>query len=129
MIVIDTHIWLWWVLDPKPLTRRQMEALLAHEQDVIGVSVISCWEIAKLVQLGRIELKRSLKTWLEMALGYPGIQVLPLTPEIAMLATQLPDGFRSDPADEIIVATALHYSCSLVTSDGKMREYAHVRTI
>lgn len=129
MIVIDTHIWLWWVLDPKPLTRRQMEALQAHEQDVIGVSVISCWEIAKLVQLGRIELKRPLKTWLEIALGYPAIQVLPLTPEIAMLSTQLPDGFRSDPADEIIVATALHYDCSLLTSDSKMREYAHVRTI
>jgi PIN domain nuclease of toxin-antitoxin system len=84
MIVIDTHIWIWWVHGDERLTRAQREELVANEADVIGVSAISCWEIAKLVEFGRLRLPTDVTEWFEQALGYPGVQLLALTPEIAV---------------------------------------------
>lgn len=129
MILLDTHILLWWVGQPERLTPAQLQAIRAGESDSLGVSVITCWEIGKLVQLGRIDLGRAVDEWLEVALTYPGMQLLPLTPRIALASSQLPDGFRSDPADEILVATARLYGCPLVTSDRKLRAYPHVNSV
>ena len=129
MIVLDTHIWVWWVHGDERLTRTQAEVIKANETDVIGVSAISCWEIAKLVEYGRLELPCSLEEWFENALSYPGIHLLELTPEIAIESTQLPGEFHRDPADQMIVATARVYGCPLVTSDGRLLEYPHVETI
>jgi len=129
MIVLDTHIWVWWVHSVERLTEAQTEAIAANEDDVIGVSVISCWEIAKLVEYKRLELPCPLKEWFEQALGYPGIRLLELTPEIVIESTQLPGEFHHDPADQIIVATARIYGCPLVTSDDKILKYPHVATI
>ena len=129
MIVLDTHTWVWWVHGDERLTRTQAEVIEANETDVIGVSAISCWEIAKLVEYGRLELPCSLEEWFEEALSYPGICLLELTPEIAIESTQLPGEFHRDPADQMIVATARVYGCPLVTSDGRLLEYPHVETI
>jgi PIN domain nuclease of toxin-antitoxin system len=129
MIVLDTHIRVWWVHADERLTRTQAEVIEANETDVIGVSAISCWEIAKLVEYGRLELPCSLEEWFEDALSYPGIRLLELTPEIAIESTQLPGEFHRDPADQMIVATARVYGCPLVTSDGRLLEYPHVETI
>ena len=111
------------------LARTQAEVIKANETDVIGVSAISCWEIAKLVEYGRLELPCSLEEWFEDALSYPGIRLLELTPEIAIESTQLPGEFHRDPADQMIVATARMYGCPLVTSDGRLLEYPHVETV
>jgi PIN domain nuclease of toxin-antitoxin system len=129
MIVIDTHIWYWWVHQPERLTRPQVEAIEAHRADVIGVSAISCWEIAKRVEYGRMQLSRPIGQWLALALRFPGIHLLPLTPEIAVASTQLPGTFHKDPADQIIVATARVHDCPLVTSDQKILDYPHINTI
>lgn len=129
MIVIDTHIWYWWVHTPEFLTRPQMEAIDAHATDVIGVSAISCWEIAKRVQYGRMQLSRPVGRWLALALRFPGVHLLPLTPEIAVASTELPGTFHRDPADQIIVATARIHRCPLVTADGKILDYPYVETI
>ena len=128
MIVLDTHIWVWWVHGDERLTRTQAEVIRANETDVIGVSAISCWEIAKLVEYGRLELPCSLEEWFEDALIYPGVHLFELTPEIAIESTQLPGEFHRDPADQMIVATARVYGCPLVTSDGRLLEYPHVET-
>ncbi len=129
MIVLDTHIWVWWVHGDERLAATQGEAIAAHENDVIGVSAISCWEIAKLVEYGRLELPCSLEEWFGQALSYPGIQLLELSPAIAIESTRLPGEFHRDPADQIIVATARVYGCRLVTSDDKILGYPHVTTI
>ncbi len=129
MILIDTHIWLWWVSQPKRLSEEQAALLEANESNLIGVSAISCWEIAKLVQINRIDLQRPTSEWFSLALGYPGVNLLPLTPHIAAVSTELPDNFRSDPADELLVATARVFDCPLLTQDLKIRGYAHVKTI
>lgn len=129
MIVLDTHIWVWWVHGDERLTKTQAEAIETHETDVIGVSAISCWEVAKLVEYGRLELPCSLAKWFEQALRYPGIRLLELTPEIAIESIQLPGEFHRDPADQIIVATARIHGCPLATSDSKLLGYPHVETI
>ena len=129
MIVLDTHIWVWWVHGDAQLTQAQHEAITTNEMDAIGVSAISCWEIAKLVEYGRLELSSSLEEWFEQALSYPGVQLFELTPEIAIESTRLPGAFHRDPADQIIVATARVYGCPLVTSDDKILNYPHVTTI
>ena len=129
MIVLDTHTWVWWVHGDERLTQAQREIITANESDLIGVSAISCWEIAKLVEYQRLELSSPLEEWFDQALNYPGVQLLALTPEIAIESTRLPSQFHRDPADQIIVATARVYGCSLVTSDDKILNYPHVTTV
>ena len=129
MIVLDTHIWVWWVHDPQQLSPSQLGAIEASQTDVIGVSAISCWEVAKLVERGRLELSRPVDEWFRLALDYPGISLIELSPEIAVDSTRLPGEFHQDPADQIIVATARVNRCRLVTSDEKMLDYEHVETI
>ncbi len=65
----------------------------------------SCWEIAKLVEKGRLVLMLPVGQWIDRALAFPGISLLPLDPKIAVASTQLPQPFHSDPADQIITAT------------------------
>ena len=84
MIVLDTHAWLWWTVDPDMLSESQYEVIVSNEEEGIGVSAISCWEIAKLCEYGRLELPVELSEWLDAALTYPGISLLNLTPEIAV---------------------------------------------
>ena len=126
MIVLDTHIWMWWVADLKRLTQRQQQLIRAHEPQGLGVSIISCWEIAKKHELGKLQLGRPVASWLNVALQFPGIQLLPLTPEIVVDSTQLPGPFHRDPAYQIIVATSRIHQCPLLTADGKLMQYAHV---
>jgi PIN domain nuclease of toxin-antitoxin system len=126
MIVLDTHIWVWWTHSPESLSQAQRELIEASETDLIGVSAISCWEIAKLVERGRLELPVALEDWFDQALNYPGIQLLALSPEIAIESTRLPGDFHRDPADQIIVATARVYDCPLVTADEKILNYEYV---
>jgi PIN domain nuclease of toxin-antitoxin system len=128
MILLDTHIWVWWVHADARLSDKHRQALQEHEADGLGVSVISCWEVAKLVEYNRLTLPCPTGEWLDQALAYPGILLLNLTPQIALESTQLPNGFHRDPADQIIVATARMYDCPLLTADAKILAYRHVRT-
>ena len=129
MIILDTHIWVWWVHDYDKLTSTQIEVIERNENNIIGVSAISCWEIAKLTELKRLLLPCTISEWFDQALSYPGIGIIELTPEIAIESTQLPSKFHRDPADQIIVATARIYNCPLITSDNKILRYMHVETI
>ena len=129
MIVLDTHIWVWWVHDEPELPNDYRSLLEQLEPEGLGVSVISCWEVAKLVEKGRLVLPCRIDVWLGQALAYPGIQLLPLTPQIAVESTQLPQPFHRDPADQIIVATSRLYHYALMTVDTTIREYPHVQLL
>ena len=129
MILLDTHIWIWWVHGSDSLTRQQSDRLKSHEDKGLGISVISCWEVAKLVQYNRVTLPLPLGEWTDQALSYPGLILLPLTPEIAIESTQLPGSFHRDPADQIIAATARIHSIALLTQDQKIIAYPHVETL
>ncbi len=129
MIVLDTHIWIWWVHDESKLTPTQRQSILDNEENGLGICAISLWEVAKLVEYGRLELSCDIDKWFEQALRYPGITILDLTPEIAIESTHLPGEFHRDPADQMIVATARVYQYPLVTSDEKIQNYEHVTSI
>lgn len=129
MIVLDTQIWIWWTQEADRLSASQFAVIAINEDNVIGVSAVSCWEIAKLVEYGRLPLIADLPEWFDTALGFPGVTLLPLTPEIAIEATSLPGDFHRDPADQIIVATARVNECPLVSTDRQIINYPHVQTI
>ncbi len=93
------------------------------------MSVISCWEVAKLVEVGRLDLDRPVGEWLAQALAPPEIRLIELTPQIAVTSTQLPGAFHRDPADQIIVATARVYDVEVMTVDRRIVAYEHVRTL
>jgi len=129
MIILDTHIWVWWVDDSQQLRDRQRQTIQDHVQSGLGVSAISCWEVAKFVEYGRLELACAVEEWMEQAMAYPGMQLLELTPQIAIESTKLPGGFHRDPADQILVATARVYDIPLLTADRRILQYQHVRTL
>jgi len=95
----------------------------------VGISAISCWEVAKLVEHRRVTLSRPIEEWFALALAYPGIRLLALTPRIAVESTKLPGVFHRDPADQLIVAKARLFDCPLLTLDSKILAYSHVRAL
>lgn len=129
MILLDTHIWVWWVNESNQLSRQIIDIVASNLEDGLGVSIISCWEVAKLVEYGRLQLAFPVEQWLYSALNYPGINLLDLTPKIVVESTQLPGAFHKDPADQLIVATARVHNCLLLTADAKIMAYEHVKTL
>jgi PIN domain nuclease of toxin-antitoxin system len=127
VIVLDTHIWVWWVHGDPALSASTRALLDASEPTGIAVSAISCWEVAKLVERGRLTLPCPVLDWLQQALSYPGVRLIELSPRICAESAQLPGEFHRDPADQIIVATARILDAPLVTVDGKILEYPHVK--
>lgn len=127
MIVVDTHAWLWWVSEPGRLGKGARRSLEAAKR--IGVPAICCLEVATLVNRGRITLDRPALEWMRDALGSRGVDLLPLTPAVAVKAADLPANFPGDPADRIITATAILESAVLVTKDDRIRESTLVRTM
>lgn len=129
-LVLDTHAWVWWVSKPEKLSRRQRSAIDRARKrggDTLLMSVISGWEVALLVQGGRLRVPVQLEAWLEQAMSIPGLEVTPLTVPIIAGAARL--AALRDPADMLIVATALHYGAPLVTSDARIGDSALVQVI
>lgn len=129
MIVLDTHIWIWWVDgNQQRLTPRQHELIQQYQPQGLGVSIISCWEVAKAVENQKLGLSCGVDEWLDTALAYPGVQLLNLTVPIVVESTRL-SGFHRDPGDQIIVATAKVYDYPLLTADQKILAYSGVQTL
>ena len=128
MIVLDTHIWVWWVHGDARLSPSHRHLLEEHESNGLGICAISLWEVAQLVQCGRLVLPVKTDEWFQGALAYPGVTVLDLTPRIVIESTRLPSPFHADPADRMIVATARVFGCPVITADARLREYPHVET-
>jgi PIN domain nuclease of toxin-antitoxin system len=129
LIVLDTHVWVWWVGQDSRLASAHQQAIQAAQRTGIGVSIISCWEVAMLVSGGRLSLAGAVLPWIEQALRYPGVRLLDLTPPIVVDSTELPAGFHKDPADRMLVATARALDCPLITADEKILAYPHVRSV
>ena len=127
MIVLDTHAWIWFADESGKLSaaaRRSLES----EADLL-VPAISCWEVAMLVEKKRLKFNQDVLSWIRLALDLPKIVLAPLLPEIAVRATRLGRAFHDDPADRLIVATALHHDATLVTADKRIRAFGGVSTI
>ena len=131
MIMLDTHTILWWVNgDHAKLSTSAAEAIAAeYREGVMLVSSITAWEIAHLVNRGRIALASDIGAWLAVLEAVPTIAFVPVDNEIGVKSVELPGVFHKDPADRIIVATARKYAVPIVTADVKIRGYPHVATI
>src|SRR5580704_2519682 len=129
-LLLDTHVWLWEVfamgqLSPSIRTRISD----ATQVGGLRLSVISIWEIAMLAARRRIELGSTTMRWVAEAVMRSHIVIEPLSTEIAAHAGELPGGFRSDPADLIIVATARITGATLMTRDRRILAYAEAGNV
>ncbi|MEW6490540.1 MAG: type II toxin-antitoxin system VapC family toxin [Thermodesulfobacteriota bacterium] len=95
----------------------------------VTVSSISAWEVALLVKKGRLVLSMDVQEWVRKAESLPYVHFHPVDNAIALRSVNLPGLLHEDPADRIIVATALHLDAAVVTRDEKIRNYPAVRTI
>ena len=130
MIVLDTHVWLWWLHDPDKLSPAA-DKLIQKEQlsGTIVISAISVWEVAVKVQSGKLAIPMDIGRWYELARSYPATVIEPLTPVDAIASTQLPGNFHKDPSDRIIISLARRLTVPLLTCDRKILEYEHVNTV
>jgi PIN domain nuclease of toxin-antitoxin system len=110
-LLLDTNAWLYSVDRPSALPDAIRDA-------------ISLWETAKKHQLGKLRLSVPIADWIQRALP-SSIEILPISPEIILKATSLPDFPNRDPADELIVATARIQGLTLLTCDKLLRDYPH----
>lgn len=138
MILIDTHVLIWWADGNQQ--RLSQQALAAIEAEIesarapegtpgLLVSAISCWEVAMLVTRGRLALGLDVERWLAVLASHPAVRLLPLDPAVAVAATRLPEPFHADPADRFLVAQARALAIPLISADSKIRSYAHVNSL
>ncbi len=122
--LLDTHAWIQRALgEPLPPL---VERTLVEHADSIALADISLWEAAKLIELGRLQLSVPLAEFFRLAVT-PDLVVLPVTPSIAEQVTSLEKtGFHKDPADQLIVATALVHRLRLVSDDSRIRLWGKV---
>ena len=120
MILLDTHAWIWWTSESIKLSKNAVKEI--QGTDRIGVSIISCWEVSMLVAKQRIGLNMDVQDWVDMALDFPKIQLIPIDPKSAVLSSRLPGSFHGDPADRIIVATCLNMGIPLITKDKRIAQ-------
>ena len=130
MIVLDTHVWLWWISNPENLSSGAGQAIdQAITENGIVISSISTWEVALLVDKGRLKLSIDVRDWVRKTESLPFVRFMPVDNTISLRSVTLPGQFHSDPADRIITATALTMGLPLVTRDDKIINYPHVQTI
>lgn len=124
MIILDTHIWVNWIIQGESgLTKPIMNAI--NSPASIAVYAISCFEVALLVKQGKLQLPLSTEEWLSEALEPSGIHCLPVTCEITKLSVAL-QNHHKDPADRIIIATAIAHDAQLASLDSLFPEYSEL---
>ena len=130
MIVLDTHVLVWWVSGTGRISSRAARAIRAAlRAGPVAVSTISVLEIATAVRRGRLALAVSVDQWLDDLRALPEISFEPLSFEIARKAGALGEAVPGDPADRIIVATASVLGAKLVTADERLSKASGIQTI
>lgn len=121
-VLLDTHALLWWQAGGERLSRPAARAI--DDAATVYVSPLSCWEIATLHRLGRIELDREPVVWVRDLLREDRIATAPLTPEASSWAGGLGEAFAGDPVDRLLYATARDLRIPLVSKDDRLRDFA-----
>jgi len=130
VIVLDTHVLVWWVSDPPRLSaaaKRIINQTLRKRP--VSVSAISVLEITTAVRRGRLALRTPIEQWLTDARALPELHFESVTVEVAALAGGFDETLPGDPADRIIVATALSLGAKLVTADERLRKIQHLASV
>ena len=130
MIVVDTHVLIWYLDSPEKLSQAARSVLEeAVRTRGVNVSSISAWEIYMLVKKGRLELRIPVATWMSRVEHLSFVHVIPVDNEIMRLSVESPGTVPPDRADRIIIATAKFLGEPLVTADARIRELSEIQTI
>ncbi len=123
LILLDTHVLIWLISTSPSLGRQSKESIdRAFATDSVAVSAMSFWEVAMLASKRRISLNDAL-SWRSSVLKF-GIAEIPIRGDIAIAAADLPR-FHGDPADQLIVATAILADAMLFTADSRILRWKH----
>jgi len=128
--LLDTHTWVWWHMNPRKLSqkvKRIVGNMDGYEEMLL--SAISPWEFSKLLEKKRIGISCDPEDWIHSALEMPKFRLVPLSPVLAYRSTVLPQPFHSDPADQIIVATAREENATILTKDERILTYKKARSL
>lgn len=129
-VLLDTHVWIWLLEGNSELSPKFLKAMdVCQTLNSIFISPISIWETGMLVEKKRIHLEMDCLDWVTQALNKTGINIVPISPHIAIQSTRLPGHIHGDPADRIIIATAHIENSVLVTCDQKLLDYGTDRFI
>jgi PIN domain nuclease of toxin-antitoxin system len=122
-VILDTHIWVWWLLQDSPLPDRERKAIdrIAVDRGIM-LPAICLWEAQMLHRKKRIELPLPFPTWLRLATAADVLTILPLNADTVIEVNDLPASFHGDPADRMIVATARAHDLPLATHDKAIRK-------
>lgn len=130
MIVLDTHVWVWWLDDPSLLPPRARNAVREAAADrAIYVSAISAWEVVLLASRDRLRFTMDAADWIARSEALPFLHFVPVDNATAIRSVRLPEPFHKDPADRMIVATAMMMGVPVVSSDDRILKYPHVSSI
>lgn len=130
MIVLDTNVLVWWISSPEKINKKSLKIIEKENKNgEILVSSISVWEIYLLIKKGRLQFTVHPDNWLEKVENISSIRFVPIDNKIAARSVNLPDPLHNDPADRIIIATALQIGAKLITSDQKILGYPHIQTV
>jgi PIN domain nuclease of toxin-antitoxin system len=126
--LLDTHILLWSLLEPDRLSDA-IRVELENHQNELWVSPISAWEMALLVENGRITIEaENPEKWIREMLTHAPVREAPLNLDVALASRQV-DLTHQDPADRFIAATALVYDLVLLTADARLLNSGQIRTL
>jgi len=130
MIVLDTHVIIWDALKPKSLSTPARQAIdQANQQDGIIICDISLWEIAMLLQKGRLQINTDYITFINLLFQSNQYILYSITPAIALQSTLFLGEVNADPADRLIAATAVVENAVLVTADKNLRQATSIPTL
>ena len=130
MILLDTHVLAWLVAQPERLSRPAASAIRrARASDGLGIADITLWELAFLFARGILRSHGTVENTVRNLVSRAGVNVKPITAEIAALATQFPDDYPKDPVDRLIGATARAEGIALITRDQRIRSSPLLKTI
>ena len=128
MILLDTCALIWDALAPGQLSAAAATAIERHEGELV-ICDISMWEIAMLIEKGRLEVAAPAAEFIRLALRSRNYNVQEITPEIAELSARLGSELSADPADRLIAATSILLNAPLLTADERLRSAEVIRTI
>lgn len=121
-VLLDTHVWLWWLLGSDKLAVSERVALdRLASRHAIRLAAVSLWEVQMLHAKGRLTLDRSFGAWIRDATASDTIEISPLDVDVVVALDALPASFHGDPADRLIVATARAHRMPLATHDRTIR--------
>lgn len=124
-LLLDTHVWIWLVTDMPRMSEQAFEALeRGAERNALAVSEASFWEIAVKASKGKLDVPPNAREWLKRASRMPGLGVIQIDREVMVHSAELDIAVR-DPADRMLIATALRYDLTLATADTSLIKYAN----